>query len=132
MATLFSYVDQFFRMPNLIISKILGGLTKLIGGVNGWWGGWAKQTRQDYRDFAPVHGTRSNRSVNTLFADGSVRSYVDTNSDGFLNNGFNPTAYTGAGTIGFTDGEIELPVEEFFSAYSLRTDGNSKGNLDTQ
>ena len=103
-----------------------------FGGVNGWWGVWAKQTRQDYRDFAPVHGTRSNRSVNTLFADGSVRSYVDTNSDGFLNNGFNPTAYTGAGTIGFTDGEIELPVEEFFSAYSLRTDGNSKGNLDTQ
>ena len=43
---------------------------------------------QDYRDFGPVHGSGQGGSGNILFADGSVKSFVDANADGFLNPGF--------------------------------------------
>ncbi len=53
-------------------------------GNDGWWTVWTRKTLQDYRGFAPVH-----RSVcNVLMSDGSVRSFHDSNQDGFLNNGF--------------------------------------------
>lgn len=78
-------------------------------GPGGWWSVWAKQTLQDYRSFAPVH-----RGVcNIVMADGSTRTYQDSNGDGFLNNGFQPTA-----TNGFRDVAIELPPKEFASVYS--------------
>jgi prepilin-type processing-associated H-X9-DG protein len=53
-------------------------------------------------------------SANLLFADGSVRSYRDTNDDGHLNNGFNASANTP-----FTDPTVELPEDEVYSLYSL-------------
>jgi prepilin-type N-terminal cleavage/methylation domain-containing protein len=101
-----------------------------FGGVGGWWQGWAKGTLQDYRDFGPVHGVRKSRYANILFADNSVRAYTDENRDGFLNNGFDPTLYTGLGAIGYTAPNIELPSDEIYSGYSLRD--STKGNLDTQ
>jgi hypothetical protein len=52
--------------------------------------------------------------VNILFADGSVRSFNDTNDDGHLNNGFGATANTP-----FVDSTVELPVDDIFSLYSL-------------
>lgn len=99
------------------------------GGPTGWWTVWNKQTRQDYRDFGPVHGGGT-PSCNILFADGSVRSYTDTNEDGFLNNGFDPAKYTGTGSIGYADAEIEMAPVEVYSVYSLVS--GQKGNLDTQ
>lgn len=77
-------------------------------GVNGWWGVWNNQTRQDYRNFGMVH----NKICNVLFADGSVRGIPDPNRDGFLNNGF------GAGG-GFADNVLEVPANDFYSQYSL-------------
>jgi prepilin-type N-terminal cleavage/methylation domain-containing protein/prepilin-type processing-associated H-X9-DG protein len=76
----------------------------------GWWAGW-KATLQDYRNFGPVH----RGACNILFADGSVRSFLDENRDGYLNNGFEP-----APENGFTSNFLELPPEEVASTWSLK------------
>src|SRR4029079_10080745 len=79
-------------------------------GAAGWWGVWAKQTMQDYRAFGTVHlGVAS-----VLFADMSVRTFKDQNSDGFLNNGFSASVASLASDL------VEIPPKEFESCYSLR------------
>jgi len=97
-----------------------------FNGAGGWWATW-QTTLQDYRDFAPVHGVGPNKSCNVLFGDGSVRNFVDTNGDGFLNNGFDPN--TGLPNAGFTTADIEINPADFFSGWDLRK-GGTKGNLD--
>ena len=84
-------------------------------GASGWWKVWARDTLQDYRAFAPVH----NGSCNVLMADGGVQTFLDTNHDGYLNNGF-----TQLGTSGFSSADIEMTEEEIFSAWALRETGN--------
>jgi prepilin-type processing-associated H-X9-DG protein len=79
-------------------------------GANGWWAVWNKNVLQDYRDFQPVH--RGTAMI--LFADGSVRPFVDLNDDGLLNNGF-PASSGG----GFSDDEVEMKSDEIFSLYSV-------------
>jgi prepilin-type processing-associated H-X9-DG protein len=101
-----------------------------FGGANGWWGVWYKQTLQDYRDLAPVHGSMNTKHCNMLMADGSVRQFTDLNADGFLNNGFDPAVYTGQGGIGYSEKNVEIPLEEVFSLYTLTR--QTKGNLDRQ
>lgn len=73
------------------------------------WAIWAKGTRQDYRQFQPVH----KNACNVLFADGSVRSFQDLNSDGVLNNGFAAIANA------YADNAVEMRYDEFASLYSL-------------
>lgn len=87
----------------------------LAGGVgaSSWFGPW-NQTLQDYRSFAPVHFGPTNGSCNILFLDGSVHSFSDTNGDGLLNNGFAPSPESG-----YTDDEVELPVAQVHSQWSL-------------
>jgi len=80
------------------------------GGPQGWARRW-RETRQDYRDFGPVHGRR-NGSCNVLFADGGVRIFVDQNADRLFNNGFPASAATG-----FTDDTVELPEMEVYSSW---------------
>lgn len=78
-------------------------------GPSGWWSVWAKQTLQDYRAFSPVH----RGVVNILFADLSVRSFRDENTDGYLNNGF-------PAIEGFTDATVEISPNVVESHYSLK------------
>ncbi len=80
-------------------------------GADGWWTVWNNQTLQDYRRFGPVH----RGMCNVLFADGSVRSLTDTNSDGLLNNGFPQTS-----NAGFTSDTVEVSAEDIFSGWQLR------------
>jgi type II secretory pathway pseudopilin PulG len=87
---------------------IPNGLPKT--GPAGWWAIWHRQVLQDYRGFAPVHSG----VCNVLFAEGSVRAISDENGDGYLNNGFR--AASGGG---FEDDEIEVPLKDVMSLYSL-------------
>lgn len=81
-----------------------------MSGTSGWYRVWLRETLQDYRSFAPLHGG----VCNIVFADGSVRSVADVNGDGLLNNGF--PAASGAG---FADDMVELPGTEMFSLFQL-------------
>jgi prepilin-type N-terminal cleavage/methylation domain-containing protein/prepilin-type processing-associated H-X9-DG protein len=77
---------------------------------------------QDTRDWYAVHGGLRNSSCNVLMADGSVKTFVDTNGDRFLNPGFDvPTGLTAADylEIGYTDSTIELSPGEIFSGMFL-------------
>jgi prepilin-type N-terminal cleavage/methylation domain-containing protein/prepilin-type processing-associated H-X9-DG protein len=89
-------------------------------GPAGWWKIWAKDTKQDFRDFGPVHG-RKTASCNILFADGSVRGFVDTSGDRFLNNNLDPALYTGSGSIDYEDKTDELPKTDVFSGWAIRS-----------
>jgi prepilin-type N-terminal cleavage/methylation domain-containing protein/prepilin-type processing-associated H-X9-DG protein len=81
-----------------------------IGGANGSWNIWYKQTLQDYRGFAPVH----QRTCNVLFLDGSVRTLSDTNRDGLLNNGFSASAANG-----FQDSTVEVGSDQIRSLWNV-------------
>ncbi len=82
-------------------------------GVTGWLKTWSIDTRQDYRGMSAHH----NGICHVLMADGSVQGIVDSNDDGFINNGF-PIV-----TELWTSSENEAPDLILASYYSL----NSKG-----
>jgi prepilin-type processing-associated H-X9-DG protein len=98
-------------LNSTLSAPVFSGVTPYTGPA-GWWAGW-NQTKQDYRNFAPVHSG----SCNMLFGDGSVRSFADANGDGFLNNGFDPAA-TGL-KLGYADAQIELPDDQISSSWSI-------------
>lgn len=85
-------------------------------GSAGWMRSWNYETRQDYRGVSPLH-----RGVaNVLMADGSVQALVDTNGDGFLNNGFPATATF------WTSDETEVKNLKLASYYSLMSKGEEE------
>ena len=69
---------------------------------------------------SPLH----NGSVNALMADGSVRAFVDTNDDGFINNGFDG-ADTGTPStpVYWTSSKVEADKLNLASFYSLTSKG---------
>jgi len=76
----------------------------------------------------PVHAG----NCNVLFADGSIRSFKDTNGDGYLNPGFNvdPAATQAQiDRIGYRNGRVELPSEQIFSGIFIEKQIH-KGTLD--
>ncbi len=83
---------------------------------------------QDWRDIGPVHAG----IANVLMGDGSVRSFNDTNRDGYLNPGFQ--AGLGGGAFdqlrdGYTTADIELPAAQIFSGVFIEK-MVTKGRLD--
>lgn len=64
------------------------------------------------------HNGGSNGSVNLLFADSSVRNFIDANGDGFLNPGFPvPDDLTDLeyASLGYRSSEVDLPAARCFS-----------------
>ncbi len=115
-----SFTDGPVRNTTMAAPSFSG--TTPYQGPNGWWAGWTHNTKQDYRDFGPVHGGKRRGACNLLFADGSVRIFVDESGDGFLNNGFDPDIYSGSGAIDYQDAQVELLPNEVFSGWSLRVE----------
>lgn len=87
---------------------------------------------QDIRDFGTVHGSGTAKSVNILFADGSVKTIYDVNGDGYINPGFNG-GFTPANatTDGYQGNECEVDPAEMWNGSFLNFDELVKGNFDT-
>src|SRR5690606_4840110 len=68
---------------------------------------------QDTRDWYAVHGSGKSLAVNILFGDGSVKTVIDRNGDGYLNPGF--PVNNGTINDGYLDSAVEL---EPFVAFS--------------
>jgi prepilin-type processing-associated H-X9-DG protein len=81
---------------------------------------WSFDTRQDYRGIAPLH----NGAANALMADGSVRALVDTNNDGFINNGFDGADKgTPSTPVYWTSSKEEADKLNLASFFSLTSKG---------
>ncbi len=72
---------------------------------------------QDTRDWYAWHS----KTVNIVFADGSVRAIEDTNGDGYINPGFgvDPAVATLA-TTGYTSSECEVDPWDMFPGVLLK------------
>ncbi len=69
-----------------------------------------------------VHSGGRKSTINLLFVDGSVREFVDSNGDGYLNPGFNvPSNLTDAQylNLGYRDKTRELNAAQCFSGVFL-------------
>jgi prepilin-type N-terminal cleavage/methylation domain-containing protein/prepilin-type processing-associated H-X9-DG protein len=73
-----------------------------------------KLVLQDFRDWGATH----RGSANVLMSDGSVKTIVDLNGDGFFNPGFPASGGTVTGD-GYTDGTCEVSAFEVFSGTLL-------------
>ncbi len=80
---------------------------------------------QDTRDWFAIH----RNSCNLLMADGSVRTAIDTNKDGYLNPGFDASTLDAADD-GYTTGPTEMSSFEVFSGTWLSVPGAGKGNFE--
>ncbi len=103
-----SFTSGPVRKDTLAAPSFASGTS--MSGTGGWWGVWHSEVLQDYRGFNPVHRYQ----CNVLFSDGSVRSLLDENEDGQLNNGFPASAATG-----FESSVIEIASESVYSGWSL-------------
>lgn len=85
--------------------------------------GQANVILQDTRDWFAYHA----KSVNLVYADGSVRALEDINGDGFINPGFavDPASASFVST-GYTSSETEVEPWELFSGTFLREAGATK------
>ncbi|MEI7700379.1 MAG: DUF1559 domain-containing protein [Planctomycetia bacterium] len=80
---------------------------------------------QDTRDWTAVHG----KQANMLMADGSVKTLVDLNGDGYFNPGFNATGMS-SDKDGYTAGPCEISSFEVFCGTWLSIPGGNKGNFE--
>jgi prepilin-type N-terminal cleavage/methylation domain-containing protein/prepilin-type processing-associated H-X9-DG protein len=103
-----SFTDGPVLKTTMVAPSISAG--GQVGGASGSWAIWNKQTLQDYRGFAPVH----QRTCNILFLDGGVRTLVDVNRDGLLNNGFPASS-----TNGFQDSTVEIGSDQIRSQWNV-------------
>ena len=78
--------------------------------------GVAGQVLQDTRDWYAWHS----KSVNLVFADGSVRSVEDVNGDGFINPGFVVDSSATSENTGYLSSEVEVNPWEMFPGVLLK------------
>lgn len=60
------------------------------------------------------------KSVNVVFADGSVRALEDNNGDGFVNPGFGVDSSATFQTTGYTSSEVEVNPFDMYSGVLLK------------
>ena len=84
---------------------------------------------QDTRDWYAWHGLGKKKTVNILFADGSVKSFADQDGDQFLNPGFPATTGT-ADLDGFTSDTVDIFPSQIFSGPFLPQNAIKKGNFE--
>lgn len=74
---------------------------------------------QDTRDMYAYHS----KGLNVVFADGSVRTFQDSNGDGFINPGFgvNP-ASSSINTTGYTSAEVEVSAFDWYTGTLLQSE----------
>ena len=82
---------------------------------------------QDTRDWYAIHGSGRSLTVNILFGDGSVKTIVDRNGDGYLNPGF--PVPLGVGTVedGYLDPTVELEPFVCFSGPDISRTAEKPG-----
>jgi len=83
---------------------------------------------QDTRDLFALHGGAKG-SANMLMADGSVKTFSDTNGDKFLNPGFQiPANLTNQDylEVGYRNSDVELTPGEIFSGVFLASRPKAK------
>lgn len=87
---------------------------------------------QDIRDFGAIHGSGTQKSMNVLMADGSVKQMYDNNGDGYINPGFTgPFTKANATSDGYTSDECEVDPAEMWNGGYLNFDEWIKGKFDT-
>ncbi len=74
------------------------------------------QVLQDTRDWYAWH----TKSVNLVFADGSVRSVEDVNGDGYINPGFVVDGSATAASTGYLSSETEVNPWEMFPGVLMK------------
>ena len=103
-------------MTTQITAEKNGTLYSDLASVTG--DGSGSQFLQDTRDWYAWHGGGSKGSVNVLFADGSVKSFNDTNGDKYLNPGFpvsDGLSDSQKAGVGYFDNTIELTETEMYN-----------------
>ena len=105
-------------MPNILLRKLDRGFTLI-------------ELLQDTRDWYAVHSNKCNIAM----ADGSVKTIVDLNGDGFLNPGFDVSNASDPGRqsividknllaakVGYTDSTLELHPSTVYSGVMLNNE----------
>jgi len=78
---------------------------------------------QDTRDMRAYH----QRGLNVVFADGSVRSFLDINSDGYINPGFGVDVGTATPELtGYLGNEVEVSSFDWYTGVFLNNPALSK------
>lgn len=85
---------------------------------------------QDTRDWFAVHGGGNTGTCNLLMGDGSVKTVIDKNGDGFLNPGFPIDATVADQNDGFLDNTVELEPFEVYSGPSISKAFITKGKFE--
>ncbi|MFT7639943.1 MAG: prepilin-type N-terminal cleavage/methylation domain-containing protein [Pirellulaceae bacterium] len=107
-------INQAADLTTQVDCEVSGSCTPPVTGSNTY--------LQDTRDWYAVHGGGRNSTANILMADGSVKEFVDTNNDKFLNPGFPvPKDLTDAeyAVTGYRSSDVELPSGQIFNGIFL-------------
>ncbi len=112
---------KFDRLPT---NNIVGADFGLGDGTTG---GDGKIWLQDTRDWTALHGGGKTLTTNLLMADGSVKTVVDTNGDGYLNPGHTGTFDAGDG---YLDATVELLPANVYGGIDILANSSSKGNFE--
>ncbi len=78
---------------------------------------------QDTRDMRAYHS----KSLNVVFADGSVRSFLDTNGDGYINPGFAAGSTATEAATGYLSSEVEVSSFDWYNGVLFQGQSLEKG-----